>query len=102
MSARGGRCLPSLSRGKCLPSLSWGGRGGVCPLWTEFLTHASENITFPQLHLRTAMISNIETTLTINFHVIFINEHSLKSCEILLSLEICTMLGANQEFPEHF
>ena len=23
------------------------------PLWTEFLTHASENITFPQLRLRT-------------------------------------------------
>ena len=35
------------------------GRGGVCPsacwhtppsLWTEFLTHACENITFPQLN----------------------------------------------------
>ena len=42
--------------------ISWcrgGGRGGACvactppvthpsPLWTEFLTHASENITLPQ------------------------------------------------------
>ena len=35
-------CLP---RGECLPSLPG---GGVCqtppPLWTEFLTHACENI----------------------------------------------------------
>ena len=32
--------------------------GGVCvhlPLWTEFLTHACENITFPQLRFRTVM-----------------------------------------------
>ena len=35
----------------------WG--GGVCPgeclarVWTEFLTHACQNITFPQLRLRT-------------------------------------------------
>ena len=27
------------------------------PLWTEFLTHACENITFPQLRLRTVMKS---------------------------------------------
>ena len=47
----------------------WGRGGGVCPgegcvclegsytspLWTEFLTHAYENITFPQLLLRTVM-----------------------------------------------
>ena len=34
--------------------------GGVCPgrpPWTEFLTHACENITFPQLLLRTVKIS---------------------------------------------
>ena len=37
-------------------------RGGVClgggvhlPLWTEFLTHICENITFPQLRLRTVI-----------------------------------------------
>ena len=50
----GEECLP---RGVCLPN--WG--GGVCPvgctpspdpevetpLWTKFLTHACENITFP-------------------------------------------------------
>ena len=38
--------------------------GGVCPVhagihppkWTEFLTHACENITFPQLLLRTVII----------------------------------------------
>ena len=28
-------------------------RGEYTPLWTEFLTHACENITFPQLLLRT-------------------------------------------------
>ena len=33
--------------------------GGGCtpPLWTEFLTHACENITFQQLGLRTVMTS---------------------------------------------
>ena len=29
----------------------------ACPLWTDFLTHACENITFLQLHLRTVKIS---------------------------------------------
>ena len=29
---------------------------GVSPMWTEFLTHVCENITFPQLLLRTAII----------------------------------------------
>ena len=37
---------------------SWGiyPEGGGSPLWTEFLTHACEIITFPQLLLRTVMI----------------------------------------------
>ena len=47
----------SAQRGVCL------GGGGVYPggsgrhplLWTEFLTHACENITFPQLPLRTVI-----------------------------------------------
>ena len=45
-----------LCPGVCVRGVS---RGGVCPggytspLWTEFLTHACENITFPQLLLRT-------------------------------------------------
>ena len=30
--------------------------GYTLPLWTEFLTHASENITFPPLRLRTVKI----------------------------------------------
>ena len=57
----GGGCL-SRGRGRCLPrrvSTCLGG-GSACPegctppsLWTEFLTHACENITFPQLRLRT-------------------------------------------------
>ena len=65
MSAQGGVC-----QGGCLPA-----KGGVClpggvftcqegcledtPLWTEFLTHACENITFPQLRLRMVMNENI-------------------------------------------
>ena len=33
--------------------LEWGVYpGGVHPLWTEFLTHACENITFPKLRLQ--------------------------------------------------
>ena len=28
------------------------------PLWTEFLTHTCENIAFPQLRLRTVMMSD--------------------------------------------
>ena len=35
------------------------GLGLGTPLWTEFLTHACENITFPQLHLRTVIIKYI-------------------------------------------
>ena len=68
-------CVPSAAVAVC-----WGGGlprgvrpGGICPRggggsaqgwcladtprWTEFLTHASENIAFPQLRLRT-IISN--------------------------------------------
>ena len=45
VSAQGGVCLP----GGCLPARE----GGLADtLQTEFLTHAYENITFPQLRLR--------------------------------------------------
>ena len=44
VSAQRGVCL--VCPGGCLPSLF---------LWTEFLTHACENITFPQLRLRTVI-----------------------------------------------
>ena len=55
VSAREG-CVPRVA---CMP----GGMraSGACvactppPLWTEFLTHACENITFPQLLLRAVM-----------------------------------------------
>ena len=57
---RGGVCLP---RGVCLPN------GDVClpgdvhlPLWREFLTHACENITFPQIRLR--MVTRQQWTLS--------------------------------------
>ena len=43
VSAGGGGCLP-----QCML--------GHTPLWTEFLTHTCENITFPQLRLRTVII----------------------------------------------
>ena len=54
--------------------VSWVGvvSGGVClggvhphdtPLWTEFLTHAYENITFPQLLLQTIKIVVSEKSL---------------------------------------
>ena len=31
----------------------------ACPLWTDFLTHACENITFPQLLLRTVINTSL-------------------------------------------
>ena len=46
VSARGWECLP---RGVSAR--------GYTPLWTEFLTHTCENITFPQM-LRTVKITN--------------------------------------------
>ena len=76
VSARGRGCMTTgcLPREGCLPRGSAGGvcpgeclpGGSVCPgegylhrgvwqtplLWTEFLTHACVNITFPQLRLR--------------------------------------------------
>ena len=65
----GGVCPGGVCLGGCLPrGVSAQGvlLGGFCPggcipacteadtptLWTEFLTHASENITLPQLHCR--------------------------------------------------
>ena len=35
--------------------VTWQGMVGYTPLWTEFLTHACENITFPQLLLQVVM-----------------------------------------------
>ena len=52
----------STQRGSACGVSAWG--GGVCPegvhltpLWTEFLTHACENIIFPQLRLRKVIMS---------------------------------------------
>ena len=38
---------------------------GIHPptLWTEFLTHACENISFPQLRLRMVKMSDISNTV---------------------------------------
>ena len=52
---------PVVSEGGCLPrevSAQGMSAWGVHPLWTEFLTHTCENITFPQLRLRTVMKIN--------------------------------------------
>ena len=43
VSVRGGLCLP---RGVCIPACT---EADTPPLWTEFLTRASEDITLPQL-----------------------------------------------------
>ena len=64
MSVQGGVCLSRgvcLSvQGDCLPKRvcipACNGADTPSPLWTEFLTHACENITFPQLLLRTVKI----------------------------------------------
>ena len=69
-------CVPSTAVAVCWMgggvsvrglSARWGVcPGGVCqtsPLWLEFLPHSCENITFPQLRLRTVNISN-KLTLT--------------------------------------
>ena len=96
----GGGCLPSResAQGGCLPGTSTQGGlpGGVSaqevsahgcispgrcladvphptphpPPWTEFLTHACENITFPQLRLR---------TVNINWSLIVIQQLKCKS-----------------------
>ena len=53
----GGGCVPgggvAFGQGGACP-------GGLCvqPLWTEFLTHTCENITFVQLRLRTVINLN--------------------------------------------
>ena len=58
-----GGCLPRRGRGVCpggvCLEVSAGGEGVHPLLWTEFLTHTCENITFPQLRLRTIKNTNI-------------------------------------------
>ena len=54
VSAQGmGVCLGGFLPRGCLPRGVY-----TSPLWTEFLTHACENITFPQLLLRTVININ--------------------------------------------
>ena len=45
-------CLPAQGGGGCLPRVVYTSPSQ----WTEFLTHICENITFPQLRLRTVKI----------------------------------------------
>ena len=49
----GGVCQEGICPSGCLPMGGRVARGVRLPPWTEFLTDACENITFPQLRLRT-------------------------------------------------
>ena len=53
----GSVCLGGVYPGVVYLGVSSQGRG-VHPLWTEFLTHSCENITFPQLRLRVVITYN--------------------------------------------
>ena len=63
-SGRLGGCL---LRGGCLPG---GCLPGVSAQWSEFLTHTCENITFPQLLVRTVMTSQGPGKLLIHYYMI--------------------------------
>ena len=52
-----GGCLPARGRGVCLGAFCPGGVY-ISPLWTEFLTHACENIAFLQLRLQTVNMNS--------------------------------------------
>ena len=54
----GGKSAQGVSaKGVDVSARGWSAQGGCAPyLWTEFLTQACENITFPQLRLRTVKI----------------------------------------------
>ena len=100
-----GVCLGGcLSRGVsargCLPTLSEGvsAQGGECladnPLWTEFLTHACENITFPQLRLWTVKISFNSANCTINsmtFNSTFICSETEREAKFFFGLCHCLL-----------
>ena len=78
------RCSSHLRVGGCLPARGVFAQEGVClgvytsPPWTEFLTHACENITFPQLRLRTAKTGS---NLDLNCHddAVFAQQKSPKN-----------------------
>ena len=98
VSAREGGCL---LLGVCLVGCLLLGvcRGGahLPPLWTEFLTHACENITFPQLRLRAVIKITLRTSSGTN------NGCSIPSqyCPIFISywifeLYICLCIADTQ------
>ena len=73
-----GGCLPrGCLPGECIPACN----GADTPLlqpWTEFLTHACENITFPQLLLQTVKITCCERlSIRPHFHCSFLNRFLL-------------------------
>ena len=82
-------CLPSAAVAMSITCMHWAGvsaQGGVCPggvysgmqtspLWAEWLTDRSKNITFPQLHLREVKTFDKQ------------NDHAIKSkAEIILQI----------------
>ena len=69
----GGVCLGGSAWG-CLPRgvSTWGVY--TSPLWIEFLTHACENITFPQLRLRTVIkLFDVSRTQCITIYTVTID-----------------------------
>ena len=55
-------CLPGMGGMSAWGVSAWQGGVHLPPLWTEFLTQTCENITFPQLRLRT-----VEMPVNLNF-----------------------------------
>ena len=85
---RGGVCLGGVcTGGVCLP---WGmstmwvvcHRGVHLPPWTEFLIHASENITSPQLCLLTVTNKSVWTTCSSST----VKKSKLKQCKLVRTL----------------
>ena len=75
----GGACIPGgyarghacLGEGACVP----GGMHAMhAPLWADFLTHANENITSPQLPLR-AVITGDRRDIVLKVHFLKISDN---------------------------
>ena len=76
------------------------------PMWTEFLTHACENITFPQLLLRTVTSDKIlydtPCSLMVHSHYPISMQVSIKCVQY--PMEICiglSSLNTSQFFTNH-
>ena len=72
-----GGCLPGWCLLGVYPNMHIGrhppGLRGRHPMWTEFLTHTCENITFPQLCLRMVKITNLVNFTSVKKILVRIN-----------------------------